>query len=328
MWVASFHLFPEQRWVCVTWNASAVLRKEMNKYLFHRMKKKQKRPASSSPSSSSTRSSSCSSSSSSSSRKRSKKKKKKKHKSEQGSRRHRRVSSRESRRSEEDKGKKDGEEEEEEWYPAPSNTSATFLNQKGGPGFQEEVEERRISHIYSLSAASDEDWSDSLYRGRKGRDKEQDKRKSSRNSLSRSPEKGERVNRWKEEFRKDARRSSIDEHTQRRTSCSSTEAENTWKVSVNQVEVRRQERRNSSEGGRYQSRAWQERQDSERVEKDGRKERAEKESSNSGGSSSRSEGSGGSLTSASRPRKDLPSNLLDIFSQIAQFEKEKGIKPK
>lgn len=188
------------------------------------------------------------------------------------------------------------------------------------------MEERRIGQLYSLSA--DEDGSDSLYKGRR-RDKEQDKMKSSRNSQSRSPEKGEGWNRWKEESRKDSRRSSIDENAKRRTSCSSTEAENPQKVNLNQVEVKRQDRRNSCEGGRYRNRGWQGRHDNEQSEKDGREERAENESSRSGGGSgSRSEGPGGSLTSAGRPRKDVPSNLLDIFSQIAQFEKEKGIKPK
>lgn len=306
-------------------NASAVLRKQISKCPLRRLKKKQKRSASSSPSSSSARSSSSSSSSSSSRRRSKKKKKRKQKKSEQASRRHRRVSSRESRRSEEDKNRKDGkEEEEEEWYPAPSDTSATFLNRKEGPGFQEEVEERRSSQLYSPSAASDEDGSDSLDRGRKRRDKEQERR-SSRKSWSRSPEKGERANRGKEENRKDSRRSSIDENAKRRTSCSSAEAENSRKVNLNWLEGRR----NSSEGGRYKNSGWQEHPDSERVEKDGRKERAETDSSRSeAGSSSRSEGPGGSWTSAGRPRKDLPSNLLDIFSQIAQFEKEKGIKPK
>lgn len=304
------------------------LAKTVSRYRLHRLKRKQKRSASSSPSSSPSSRSSSSSSSSSSSRRRSKKKKKKKRKSEQGSRRHRRLSSRESRRSEEERGKKGGkEEEEEEWDPAPSDTSASFLNQKGGPGMEEGVEERRISQLYSLSA--DDYRSDSLYKGGKRRDKEQDKMKSSRNSPSRSPEKGERSNRGRDESRKDFRRSNVEENIKRRASCSSTEADNSQKVNVNQVEVRRPDRRSSCEGGRYRNRGWQELHDNGQMEKDGRQERAERESSRSGGgSSSRSEGPGASLSSAGRPRKDLPSNLLDIFSQIAQFEKEKGIKPK
>uniref|UniRef100_A0A3Q4HZK9 Tetratricopeptide repeat domain 14 n=1 Tax=Neolamprologus brichardi TaxID=32507 RepID=A0A3Q4HZK9_NEOBR len=108
-----------------------------------RMKKKRKRSSSSSSSTSSRTSSS--STSSSSSRRQSKKKKKKRRKSERGSKRHRRISSKESRRSNE--GKKDRKEKEEddevEWYPAPSNTSATFLNQVGGLGFGVRDEEDR-----------------------------------------------------------------------------------------------------------------------------------------------------------------------------------------
>lgn len=303
-------------------NASAVLGNQISRCSLRRLKKKHKRSASSSPSSSSGRSSSSSSSSSSSRRRSKKKKKKKQKKSEQAGRRHRRVSSRESRRSQEDRSKKGGKEEEEEWYPVPPDTSATFLNRKEGPGFREEVEERRISQMHSQSAASDEDDSDSLDRGRK-------RRMSSRKSVSRSPEKGERVNRGKEGNRQDSRRSSMDEDTRRRTSCSSAETENSWKVSVTRLEGRRQERRNSSEVGRYKNSGWQEPPEGERVEKDGRKETADRESSRpEAGSSWRSEGPGGSVGPAGRPRKDLPSNLMDIFSQIAQFEKEKGLKPK
>lgn len=172
-----------------------------------------------------------------------------------------------------------------------------------------------MGQAYSLSAASDEDGSESLYKWGKRRDKGQDMRKSRRNSLSRSPEKGEWSNRGKEDNRKDFRRSSVDEATRRRASCSSTEAENPWRGNTEQAEGRAQQRRNS-EVGRSRSRGWQEGQDKERAEEDGRRE------------SSRSEGPTSSLTAAGRPRKELPSNLLDIFSQIAQFEKEKGIKPK
>ncbi|KAG8003208.1 Tetratricopeptide repeat protein 14, partial [Nibea albiflora] len=120
---------------------------------------------------------------------RSKKKKKKRRRSERSSKRHSRISSRESsRRSEEGKSEKDRKEEEEdevEWYPAPPNTSATFLNQKGGPGFgekdeeeieQKDSEERRISQLYSLSAASDGEESDSARGERKKRDTEEGKR--------------------------------------------------------------------------------------------------------------------------------------------------------
>uniref|UniRef100_A0A3Q1BRZ3 S1 motif domain-containing protein n=1 Tax=Amphiprion ocellaris TaxID=80972 RepID=A0A3Q1BRZ3_AMPOC len=180
-----------------------------------RMKKKRKRSASSSSSSSSTSSrNSSSSSSSSSSRRRSKKKKKKRRRSERGSKRHRRISSRESRK----------KEDEVEWYPAPPNTSATFLNQRGVLGFGVrdggEVEEKDES--------------------RKRKNKEA------------------------------------------------------------------------------------------KSEKDSRKFRAEEESSSSDrGHGRKSESAGNHYEQTSmRPRKDVPANLLDIFNQIAQFEKEKGVKLK
>lgn len=300
------------------------------------MKKKRKRSASSSSSSST--SSKRSSSSSSSSRRRSKKRKKKrKQRSETGSKHHHGISSRESSRNEEGKSKKHGREDEEvEWYPAPSNTSATFLNQKGGPSVEEEVEERRSSQIYSLS--SDEEGSDFSQRGRKMKDKEQNRTK--RRSQSQTPERGGRMKRgWsrergKEDDRKDyKRRTSLDEERKRRTSCSSVEAEQSWRSNVNQVEGRMRHdafRRNSSDGSRYENRVRQEARGAEELGKDGRKGR-EKDSSRSEGAMR--SGTGGNqkqsgLTSGGRPSKDLPSNLVDIFNQIAQFEKQKGIGPK
>lgn len=304
-------------------------------FYFHRMKKKRKRSASSSSSSSA--SSKSSSSSSSSDRRSKKRKKKKKQRSETGSKHHHRISSRESRRNEEGKTKKNGTEDEEvEWYPAPSNTSATFLNQKGGPSVEEEVEERRSSQIYSLS--SDEEGSDFSHRGRKTRDKEQNRTK--RRSQSQSPERGGRVRRgWsmergKEDDRKDSkRRTSLNEERKRRTSCSSAEAEQSWRSNVSQVEGRMRHdafRRNSSDCSRYENRVRQEPQGAEEVGKNGRKGR-EKDSSRSEGEM-RSDTGGNqkqsSLTSRGRPPKDLPSNLVDIFNQIAQFEKQKGIAPK
>lgn len=348
--------------------------KIFRKCLFYRMKKKRKRSASSSSSSSSTSSRrNSSSSSSSSSRRRSKKKKKKRHRSERGSKRHRRISSRDSRRSEEGKSEKDRKEDEEvEWYPAPPNTSATFLNQKGGPGFGERdeeeaeekgVEERRISQLYSLSAASDDEESDSSHRGRKTKDRT----RRGKNSLCRSPERAERMSgsretrgrskeRVKEDNRKDRRdsdsrrRSSLDEDRKRKASCSSAESVCSRKSNVKsehfgnwtskQVESRLRHdasKRNSFDGGRYENRGREEIWEVEAAtrEKDGSKGRVEEEGSRSeGGNSTRSDGAGNhkqsGLTSVpgGRPKKDLPSNLLDIFNQIAQFEKEKGVRPK
>ncbi|XP_035509081.1 tetratricopeptide repeat protein 14 [Morone saxatilis] len=337
-----------------------------------RMKKKRKRSASSSPSSSTPsrrNSSSPSSSSSSSSRRRSKKKKKKRRRSERGSKRHRRISSRDSRRSEgkSEKDRKEEEEEEEvEWYPAPPNTSGTFLNQKGGPGFgerDEEVveeknpEEKRITQLYSLSAASDDEESDSSRRERKRRDREEGATKRKKGSLSRSPErrsksrerKDKSRERGKGDNRKDRRdsdskrRSSLEEISKRRVSCSSAESEYSRKSNFKSeylgnsgsapkhVESRMRHdssKRNSFDGGRYEN------IEEARREKD-RKGKVEEERRRSdGGNSKRLEGVGNhkqsGLTSVAgeRAKKDLPTNLLDIFNQIAQFEKEKGVRPK
>ncbi|XP_029285590.1 tetratricopeptide repeat protein 14 isoform X2 [Cottoperca gobio] len=335
-----------------------------------RMKKKRKRSASSS-SSSTTSSRNSSPSSSNSSRRRSKKKKKRRRRSERGSKRNRRISSKESRRSE-GKSEKDRREEEEEveWYPAPPNTSATFLNQKGGPRFgerdEEEVvgkaaEDKRICQLYSLSAASEDEESDSSRREKKGRDREE----SRRNSLSRSPEREERGSRssdrrdessergkqgnGKDQRGSDSkRRSSSDENRQRKASCSSAEAEYSRKSNFNpeylgisgSAESRMRHdssQRNSFDGGRYENRV---RQDIPVVEEaKGEKDRKgnveNSSSSRSAGNRKKSEGAvnhnkQSSLTSVpgGSAKKDLPSNLLDIFNQIAKFEKEKGVGPK
>ncbi|XP_070816734.1 tetratricopeptide repeat protein 14 isoform X1 [Chaetodon trifascialis] len=345
-----------------------------------RMKKKRKRSASSSSSSSaSSRRNSSSSSSSSSSRRRSKKKKKKRRRSERGSKRHRRISSRESRRSEEGKSEEDRKEEEDEveWYPAPPNTTATFLNQKGGPRFEErdeegveekDTEERRISQLYSLSAASDEEESDSTRRERKRRDREEGRTKRGKNSVSRSPERGvssrsrerreKSRERGKEDDRKDRRdsdsrrRSSLDDNRKRKVSCSSAESEysrksnfkseylgNSGSASKHTESRMRYDSKNSFHGGRCENRGREEigEGDESQRERDGRKGKDEAESRRSeGGNSKRSDGGGNhnkqsaltSVPGGGGPKKNLPSNLLDIFNQIAQFEKEKGVRPK
>uniref|UniRef100_A0A7N8XKJ7 Tetratricopeptide repeat domain 14 n=1 Tax=Mastacembelus armatus TaxID=205130 RepID=A0A7N8XKJ7_9TELE len=300
-----------------------------------RMKKKKKRSASSS---SSTSTSSRNSSSSTSSRRRSKKKKKKKkrrRKSEHGSKRHRRISSRESRRSEESMSEKD--EDEVEWYPAPSNTSATFLNQKGGLGFGEtdggevgkDADDKRICQLYSLSAASGDEESDSSCREGKRWDTNDSRGKRRKNSLSRSPDRENRRSRSRERRDKSRergkdnntrdsdskRRSSLDENRKRRVSCSSAESQYSRKSSVRSEysgicgsapRIRRDSsKRNSFDGGRYDNR---DNREGEEIWED--------------------EQSGLSSEPDGRAKKDLPANLLDIFNQIAQFEKEKGVRPK
>uniref|UniRef100_A0A671VKI7 Tetratricopeptide repeat domain 14 n=1 Tax=Sparus aurata TaxID=8175 RepID=A0A671VKI7_SPAAU len=312
-----------------------------------RMKKKRKRSSSSTSSSSTSSKRKSSSSSSCSSRRRSKKKKKKKRRSERGSKRHRRISSRENRKEE--------EEDELEWYPAPPDTSATFLNQKGGPGFGErdeeeadekDADERRISQLYSLSAASDDEESDSSRRDGKRRDREESRTRRGKSSLNRSLERAERRSRssekrdksrerGKEDNRKDrrdsasSRRSSLDENRKRKVSCSSAESGYSRKSSYKSEYFV-----NSGSASKH-SESRMRHDSSKRNSFDGgRKGKVEDESSRSEiGNSRRAEVAGNhkqsGLTSLSGggPKKDLPSNLMDIFNQIAKFEKEKKVRP-
>ncbi|XP_010764584.1 tetratricopeptide repeat protein 14-like [Notothenia coriiceps] len=339
-----------------------------------RMKKKRKRSASSNPSStaSSRDSSPSSSSSSDSSRRRSKKKKKRR---KRGSKRHRRISSKESssRRSEEGKSKKDRkekeEEEEVEWYPAPPNTSATFLNQKGGPRFGEEdegeaveneAEDKRISQLYSLSAASEDEESDSPQTERKRKDGKESRTGEKKNSQSQEREergsrsgerKGERgrEDNGKERRGSDSkRRSSLGENRRRTVSCSSADSAYSRKSIFNpeylgnsastskSIESRVRHdapKRNSFDGGRYENRGREEIQEVEEAKGD--KDSRKGEDENVPGSGRKSEGAGNhtrpsSLTSVpgGSVKKDLPTNLLDIFNQIAQFKKGKGGGPR
>ncbi|KAL3047070.1 hypothetical protein OYC64_021321 [Pagothenia borchgrevinki] len=333
-----------------------------------RMKKKRKRSASSNPSSTaSSRDSSPSSSSSDSSRRRSKKKKKRR---KRGSKRHRRISSKESssRRSEEGKSTKDQKEEEVEWYPAPPNTSATFLNQKGGPRFGErdegeavenDAEDKRISQLYSLSAASEDEESDSSQTERKRRDGKESRTGERKNSQSQEREErgsrsGERKDKSSERGREDngkerrgsdsKRRSSLEENRRRTVSCSSAESAYSRKSHFNpeylgnskSVESRVRHdssKRNSFDGGRYENRGREEIQEVEEAK--GEKDSRKGEDENVPGSGRKSEGAGNhtrqsSLTSVpgGSVKKDLPTNLLDIFNQIAQFKKGKGGGPR
>jgi len=67
-------------------------------------------------------------------------------------------------------------------------------------------------------------------------------------------------------------------------------------------------------------------------EKETRKGREEEERSKSSRRSdsagNHNEQSGAISVAGERGKKDLPASLLDIFNQIAQFEKEKGVRPK
>ncbi|XP_054646665.1 tetratricopeptide repeat protein 14 isoform X2 [Dunckerocampus dactyliophorus] len=319
-----------------------------------RMKRKRKRSASSSSSSSSSRNSSTSSSSSDHRRSK-KKKKKKKRRSQRESKRHRRLSSRESnRRSEEGKGvkkRKEKEEDEElEWYPAPPNTSATFLNQKGGQGFGVMVEEEgkakrkgkdvnapRIC-LYSLSAASDDDESECPPHTGKNNKNKAESSSRRRKSSSRSPERSksrdscyrsmERANEDKRRTSGTERRSSLDER-KRKVSCSSSESGYTRKPMKTEGLSKEFSRRSSLGGERYETRGWE--QDETQKEKGGRREEAQEEKLDgrrSDAADIQAEQGAEIMVPGGRAKKDLPANLLDIFNQIAKFEKDKGVRPK
>ncbi|XP_076010568.1 tetratricopeptide repeat protein 14 [Genypterus blacodes] len=314
-----------------------------------RMKRKRKKSSSSSASSSSRNSTSTSSSS----RRRSKKRKKK----SRGSKRHRRDSS---RRSEDGKKeRKERDEEEFEWFPAPPNTSATFLNQKGsldfGEGDEEEVEDRRISQLYSLSAASEDEASDSSHRKKQKSDGEESRRRG-RDRLSRSSEGGSRSGerrdrsreRGKENDRRDSgsRRGSLDEMGGRKVSSSSTESN--FRVESSQNSDRNSgsaskhwdcrgasdappAKRSSVDGGRYEDREREaiRRGKAEEQNKSGSRSEGSHEGTRLEAAGTYKESSGGVTSAAEgKTNKDLPTNLLDIFNQIAKFEKDKGVKPR
>ncbi|XP_047231168.1 tetratricopeptide repeat protein 14 isoform X2 [Girardinichthys multiradiatus] len=309
-----------------------------------RAKKKHKRSASSSSSSSSS-SGSSSSSSSSSSRRRSKKKKKKRKKSGRGIKHHRRKSE----EGKSGKGRMEKEEEELEWYPAPPNTSATFLNQKGGLVFGggeqdgmlgRERGDGKISQMYSMMAASEGEESDSSRRERKRRDRAESG--SSKSKTSRSPQRkrDERTvsrdrsrDRWKEDNRggrrnsDSTRRSSVEENHTRKLSSSPAEVECPQKSSFQfEYSGKNRMRRDSStrssfDGCRYENKEETEREKGS-VRRREEEERTDPERSKKPESAGDQNGQGDG-----RPKKILPSNLLDIFNRIAQFEKEKGVKP-
>ncbi|NP_001014336.2 tetratricopeptide repeat protein 14 [Danio rerio] len=207
-----------------------------------RMKKKRKRSTSSSTSSDSS-SSSSSDSSPSTSRKKSKKRKHKRRRSSRSSKKHkRRVSSCSDKTAEDDR----------DWFPAPANTSASYINQN-----------QSISKLMSESepvwgAESRGRFEEDLERG-----SDQVKPAGFRSGVNGEPLKvNERVG-------------------NRRDSSSSTQSEYSHKSE-----------RHSEFSGRNPSR-------SERAGNDGGK------------------------TNSANTKKDLPLNLLDIFSQIAEFQKDK-----
>ncbi|CAL8309885.1 unnamed protein product [Lota lota] len=228
-----------------------------------RMKRKRKRSSSSSSSSPSEHPS-LSPTSTASSRRRSKKRRRKRGGSDRGSQRHRRRSSRDdgtSRR----KRRAGEEEEEEEEYPAPPNTSATFLYRpgflgsgsgrgEGGGGEDDDdeeeevvVDDRRICQLYSLSAASEDEGSDhrggdssrSNREGRKGK-KDREERSFSSDGTggrrsrreSRRESSSDRSACGAERERGKARRRSNEGRRRRKASTSSLESQRSRKSNV------------------------------------------------------------------------------------------------
>lgn len=303
-------------------------------FLLVRMKRKRKRSTSSSSSSSSRKSSA---SSSSSSRRRAKKKKKKKRKSARGSKRR---SSR--RRSDEEKrGRKRKEENEEdqedEWHPAPPDTSATFLDQKTWEAFgaadEEEEEEAgepsaKPKHangpricLYSLSPSSDEDdvceWPSHPARETKespGRRRQSRSTSSGReDGRTRSSERGTGDQRWTAE----PQRSSVDER-KRRISCSSSDSAYSRKLGPGK----------DFSGRNFSLRGGEDPTPSESDLGQGKAAKQQPGWSQSDAGQVRAEQEEEISVPEGRSKEDLPANLVDIFQQIAKFQKEKGIEPK
>ncbi|XP_061739821.1 tetratricopeptide repeat protein 14 isoform X1 [Nerophis ophidion] len=312
-----------------------------------RMKRKRKRSSPSPSTSPSSRNSSTSSSSSD--HRRSKKKKKKKRRSQRESKRHRRLSSRESSRRSEDgkcgKRRKEKEEDEElEWYPEPPNTSATFLNQKGGRGFgvMDEEEEGEASRkgkagngaricLYSLSGTSEDEGSECPSHSGSNYKVKVESSSRTMKSSSGSPERTMRRNsshRSVERGNEDKRRRSLDER-KRKISCSSSESLYSRKPadaehSGHCGQSKGFPRRSSLGSEMSESRGWEKEEAWEETCRG--KDRAEEEKVDRG--RSESEQGGEILVPGGKAKKDLPANLLDIFNQIAKFEKDKGVRPK
>ncbi|KAM6962546.1 tetratricopeptide repeat protein 14 [Aplochiton taeniatus] len=277
-----------------------------------RMKKKHKRSTSSS--------SSCSSSSrrsSSSSLRKSKKRRRKRRRSSLSSRRRRSASSRDERRSEGDergKGRneeEEEEEEEEEWYSPPANTSASFLNQRDGVAQRGQGEwegedgskasASRISQLYSLSPFTITKAAHSKT------ERSDDSGTSSEDDLgSLGSEHSRKVDqpsgsKWSDSDSRYAP-GSVDSHVLKHKPAS----------------------RRSLDSGRYESGGREEKR--ERLEESRAGRRSDGGDYRPAGALSRN--GQGSDAVARGPQKEMPANLLDIFSQIAQFQKEKGVQPK
>ncbi|KAJ8374302.1 hypothetical protein SKAU_G00048820 [Synaphobranchus kaupii] len=279
-----------------------------------RMKRKRRRSSSSSSTSSNSSSSSSSSSSaSSSSSRRKSKKRRRKHRRTSSSRkkRHHRVSSRDDRSI-------DGK---EECYPAPANTSASFLSQKQEVakllGERERSEDRSRLHAKGrrsrLSASSPSVEIADDGRGRFDDDP----------FIGSGESTGAKD--WCEDFRHLASPWSHDGRPgERRLSGREKEEAGVQ---------RRPSTRSDWPAKEYPAQGGSRRgSDGSRCEHpssaDGKMESARTSDRNERALSGDGRSRNGQGTSGENSKKGLPTNLLDIFSQIAEFEKEKCMKVK
>lgn len=296
---------------------------------FTRMKKRRRRSSSSSTTSSST-SLSTSSDSSSSRRKSKKKKKRKRRRSQHSHKKHqRRVSSCDQ-----------SVDSKEEWYPAPANTSASFMNQK-----QEMVKllddqdwqaGRSRSHVKSRRSQASVSSSSEILDDSRGRFED--------DPFDGTPQK-EEGSREKEGWALGSSSREL-KPLERKLSCGGREVSRAQR-NLEETYGGRQEVHDSPERNRNRKAASPERAhrpesraDSHPVQgcsirrwdgvkcddlnRDGRDRRKSESQSKTAGDRSQN----GKGSAEGHVKKDLPASLLDIFSQIAEFEKEKCNKMK
>lgn len=309
----------------------------MSQLIFLRLKKKRRKSSSSSSSVSSADESVSSSSSSSSSHKRHKKSRRNRSESSRSSKRHwARTSSGHT-----DQSRKD------DCYPVPTNTSASFLNHKQEverllekhdslqcPNAQ--VKEREGGLLTSSVEAADDlgGRSDlySTYRTQAGSSKTEkpykserhfSSRRNSSDSFSRNSEDKVKASSYRR-FEKDTE--GRKDHSRRwepssvRYSTSPASSDYSWKSLEKQKKY-------TYSGSRDVSKHEQR---SQLLNAD-QGERAHDKVGGCG-EGSRAQAPEETLSSREQPehrgKKNLPQNLLNIFNQIAEFEKEKGNKPK
>lgn len=257
------------------------------------MKKKRKR----SDSTSETSSSSDSSSDDLSSRKKPRKRKhKRRHSSHSGKKHKQRISSR--------------DEEEEEHYPVPANTSASFINEKQTLvkllDGENRAENQRLSHKKSREGRFEDD---PFTRSPETEDR---KAKGQHECLSGLNDQD------KDKYRD--RRRSEDDHSTRPESCRSSHITSCRKDSSSSAysETSRKSSSRTSDSRNSHS------SDSRRSDsyKSGSHWRSEVTEGNDG-NNRRLSSNDMSKALEGNQKKNLPTNLLDIFNQIAEFEKER-----